>query len=325
MPSGYVATLAVCAAAAAGSLWGGNNSFVIYIGDKLCGSGHSIVNANREDKVVPVSILTSWVANIVNIEVLCEREPYHFEAWQIKTFNAIMTGYENKKASYEEQLAAAAIRQGVEIAGRNPLRNREIEREELKKACITVIGAEFFSSFNAMQPGFPPAPPNVPAVYPDIDLNELAVEARRIQFFEQAFEWEQMTYLFYPYFWGSRNDWLDIRCLEDVDPLFTKFLQAGAARVLVPVRPPYNRMVLNYLSVDPPPDDPWNGADAPIIGSPLFRSIAEELRAQTGGATGGTPVGDPWLVKVPTSLVILDPGADLPDFTASPETEAGTC
>jgi len=105
--------------------------------------------------------------------------------------------------------------------------------------------------------------------------------------------------------------------IDDVDPLFTTFLQAGAARVLVPVRPPFNDAVLSYLSHPQPPSDPWVGADAPIVGTndPLYVSLAEELRAATGGRVDSTPVGDPWTYKIPTSLVYLQDDAVLPDFT----------
>ena len=279
------------------------------------GGGPSLYQMNGEEKVLPITVHDIGQASVMNVEVRCERKPEHFEAWQVATFNAIVSAYEKQKAAYEDQVKAAAIAQGVVIAGRNPARNREIEREELKKACVTMISGERYDSFNAVSPGVT-AQPGQAAAYPEIDIGEATTEGRRIQFFEQAFEWEHMTYLFYPYFWGSKNDWLSVRRIEDTDPLFTKFLQAGAARVLVPVRIPYNEIVLNYLSIDPPPDDPWNGGDVPIAGNPLYLSLAEELRAQTGGSPDGTPVGEPWEVRVPTSLVILQEGGDLPEWPA---------
>ena len=31
--------------------------------------------------------------------------------------------------------------------------------------------------------------------------------ASLVKFMEQAFEWEEMSYEFYPYYWGSKEDW----------------------------------------------------------------------------------------------------------------------
>ena len=39
-----------------------------------------------------------------------------------------------------------------------------------------------------------------------------------------------MLYIFYPYFWGNKEDWVTISQITDDDPLYTRFLQAGAAR-----------------------------------------------------------------------------------------------
>ncbi|MBL0128271.1 MAG: hypothetical protein IPP83_12660 [Flavobacteriales bacterium] len=47
-----------------------------------------------------------------------------------------------------------------------------------------------------------------------------------------------MTYLFYPYFWASKKEWVNILHRDENDPLFLGELPAGRmpARVLVPVR-----------------------------------------------------------------------------------------
>jgi hypothetical protein len=123
---------------------------------------------------------------------------------------------------------------------------------------------------------------------------------------QATFEWAQLTYLFYPYFWGQKNNWLSIHQLEDIDPLFTKFLQAGSARVLVPVLPAYNDAVLHYLATG----QIWNGGEAPTLDDPLFVSIADEVRA--AGDSDAVDVGNPWEVRVPTELVYLQDDAALP-------------
>jgi hypothetical protein len=102
--------------------------------------------------------------------------------------------------------------------------------------------------------------------------------ASRVQFLEQAFEWDQMTYIFYPYFWGRKQNWLNTFPLDDVDPKFADFLRAGAARVVVPVPLAYADAVLMFLASN----EPWPGGSAPTLDDPLFLSIAAELRRQQG-------------------------------------------
>jgi hypothetical protein len=43
-----------------------------------------------------------------------------------------------------------------------------------------------------------------PPIYPEIDITEARSEGKYIQFLEQPFEWDEITYLFYSYFWGEK-------------------------------------------------------------------------------------------------------------------------
>jgi len=79
----------------------------------------------------------------------------------------------------------------------------------------------------------------------------------------------------------------------------------------VPVHPAYNDAVLHYVETGAI----WNGGTPPHLDDPLFISIVEELKAATDDLDGAVPEGEPWPVKVPTSLVYLQQDAVLPDFT----------
>ena len=178
----------------------------------------------------------------------------------------------------------------------------------MKKLCITMMTGQHFKQFGAMIE--PPAP--------EVDIYKALADAPVIQFFEQAFEWEQMTYLYYPYFWGRKKNWSEITKLSDPDPLFQQFLTAGAARVVVPVPMAYVDDVL-FLLQNPFKETElhkkvWRGGERPTIGSPLYNSIADELRKQTDDLFGAKPEGEPWEFTLPTTLVWLQPDATLPTF-----------
>jgi hypothetical protein len=150
--------------------------------------------------------------------------------------------------------------------------------------------------------------------FPYVDLDRAGPEGSYAQFFEQALEWNQTTYTLYPYFWGKRDRWLEALGAADVDAQFEAFLQAGAARVVVPVRPGYDDSLLAFLEFGWPEDGScWPGGGVPHIGDPgdpsLYVSIADELREQSDAADG-KPVGEPWAIRVPTILVLLPQGAE---------------
>lgn len=228
---------------------------------------------------VPVSVNTLRFHNYeLLVNVFCTLSREALEQWQLKTFFAIQKAYEAAKARYDNSIESARIQAGFgQPMGRNPAENREIERVELKRACIAMATGQRFDTFDAMTRNV------TPFGYPEIDFAEAKAEARWVQLFEQGFEWNNITYVFYPYFWGRKDGWLTLVQLRDDDALFTRFLQAGAARVQVPVRPGFETVVLNYLAGV----EIWD-ADGQFItsddedDSALHLSIVEELKHQLG-------------------------------------------
>jgi hypothetical protein len=234
------------------------------------------------------------------VEIFCERTERAFAAWQLKTHAAITGGYLAKEQAYEQALAQARAAAGTVIAGRNPLFNLRLVANELRKQCLTLVTAQQFTAFGALElstEGY--AQPNLPRTGSQMPY---------VRFFEQAFEWEHIIYFFYPYFWGWKPGWKNRMLLDDVDPLFGGFLRAGAARVVFPVRPGFEAAVIHYLETG----EIWNGGPPPDISSSLYVPIIKEIQEATGAPGDEVPVGDPWLVHLPTTLVRLRPNDDLP-------------
>jgi hypothetical protein len=239
----------------------------------------------------------------VNVTVKCQLSPECFAEWQLKTYASIMTAYAQLEMDYQNAVEEnRSAEREITIKGRNPEMNRFLEQQELKKGSVSLLRKSIFD-FDAIHE---PAKNG----YPEIDLNVKNLKAAgQAQFFEQAFEWEQMTYLFYPYFWGRRERWLEAMAMDDTDPLFTKFLQAGAARVVVPVRPAYETALVYYLASG----EIWNGGEAPIVEDDMFVSIIAELKAQADLIDPNAYTGEEWDVKIPTTLVKLQQDDKLPE------------
>lgn len=271
--------------------------------------------------VIPITVTSYNYQNIgCNIQILCILTDEAFEKWQIETFDAIMNAYNKQVLDYEEKLAAAQIQNGVQISGRNPVINREIEREELKKGFISsFIYGTRSSVYRFDDPDKIWIASND---YPEISLLRTLTQSDKIQFFEQAFDWKNMTYQFLPYYWGRKENWLDTLAIEDNDPLFEKFLKAGAARVLVPVNPAYNFAILYYQITG---RFDWDSSVPFSFDSYFDRSLVEEVRTiEVDDIDKEVEIKkddeETWLMKVPTSLVWLDTTTNaLPVYIAQDE------
>lgn len=255
----------------------------------------------------------------INIEVHCRLQPEYFEKWQIDTYNAVMTAYNKALLDYEEKVTAAQIQRGTPIGGENPLVNRAIEREELKRSCLTLWSGYAFDG----APGIHQAPEApLPLNYPELNQANAVANADRIALFEAAFDWANITYEFYPYYWARKPQWVDAQALESTDPLFERFLEAGAARVVVPVKPAMTEAVLYFQLTGVI----WNGGPVPPLestGEPdaqLYNSYLAELEGvpEIGDIDRDVPISaddpDSWLMRVPTTLVWLQGDSRLPSF-----------
>lgn len=257
------------------------------------------------DGIIPISIdIYDVNSYFVNVVASCIRTDDSYELWQIHTFEKIMAAYQALKATYDQQVAQQQTQQGVVIHGQNPGINRQIEKGELKKSCVKLLMDTWqFGAFNAMK--------QVADNPPDFEIHQAVAEGKTSQFFEQAFEWENITYLFYPYFWGRQSQWISKLNTYDEDPLFTQFLQAGAARIVVPVHPAYDDAVMYFLENN---GAIWNGGSPPHLNDPMYISLADELRGQSDDLANAVAEGDPWQVVLPTTLVYLQKDSTLPTF-----------
>lgn len=277
-------------------------------------------------KNIDVTVMTYDVyAFMVSVEVKFQRSPEKITQWQIKTYDAILAAYHQQLNDFEQWEKAQAVGAGVKIEGNNPAINREIEHTELKKRCIEMFSGQRFDSFDAATNGIVNE-----SGYPEILFEEAVKEGDVVKFFEIIFDWANMTYIFYPYFWGRKPYWLTTMNLQDNDPTFAKFLQAGYARVVLPVRKGFERIAMNFAMKYGNRNRIGAPLDSPIfnvgVDNDYYISIAEELRSAAGlSEETGTVIGH-YVQRVPTNLVYLKPKGDdpkqhygLPDYSGDPE------
>ncbi|KAJ5973244.1 hypothetical protein N7481_010454 [Penicillium waksmanii] len=220
------------------------------------------------------------------------------------TTNVLLSAYKQRLQDYEEKIAKLKINDGITIQGTNPTANLNTIKTELKKHCISILTGQHFELFNSLDR-------DLQGRWPEIDFSETEAEGTYVRFFEQAFEWDQLMFTTYPYFWGSRDYWVTKLAINDTDPVFDEFLKSGFARVVAPVRPGFEGAVDHFLRFGVP----WNGGPLPLVTSQAYIAIADELAELKGKPEGETAQGEPWEITLPTTLLKLRGDDMLPTWT----------
>ncbi len=262
------------------------------------------------DLRLPIALLleNTWGYDLAAV-VTCSLTADGLRGWQAETYEKIMTAYFELDRAWQERVAAEQVRAGDAVQGMSPARNRVLEREELRRNVVSLLEQHHFDAPPIAGEAIRTVPPEG---FPEVDFAVARAERDYVQWFEQAFEWAEMTYALYPYYWGKKSSWPVEALRQDEDPLFASFLRAGAARVVVPVRPGFERAMALYLATG----IAWNGTQVPQVGDPLFVSIVQEIEEQLDAGNEAVPEGPPWEVTLPTSLVILQGPGELPELPA---------
>lgn len=298
IPEGYISTEY--------SISGGGKEYVssllnINIADKRIVEGITTTGFSKNGSFVgysgdvAVSISTDRFYSFeTSLSITCMLTEDARKQWQLKTFKAIIDAYEvalieyNNAVSQEENKASA-------IKGSNPNFYRQIENTVLRKNCISYMADR---APNAIH-GYGLSGLTQGSSFTDYETKlskDLDKYSAFVKFMEQAFEWENLSYYLYPYYWGNKHNWSDLYKAENTDPVFTAFLQSGMARVVVTVRPGFEGAVQFYLATG----KIWNGGEVPVIGDDLYLSIVDELKQPKGKKHGKA-----WITRLPTPLNIL--------------------
>ncbi|WP_395043103.1 hypothetical protein [Flavobacterium sp.] len=259
------------------------------------------------DKVSFSYALGNYHSCSISLSVKTEPTEETILAWKKETFEKIIAGYKAQLEKYNENLASAKAT-GVQITESNPLFYRQIEQLVLRKNCISYLIDDTNTASNRrfgrkMYNNNPTFTNHQVSVTQDMDdYGSFA------KFMEQAFDWNLMSYNFYPFYWGNRDDWDELFQTEINDPIFRNFMQAGMCRVIVTVKPGFEKAVMHYMNFG----QIWNGGQMPILGDPLYLSIVDELKEQE------YTVEETWETVVPTSLIALQNSGVAVDATGLP-------
>jgi len=250
------------------------------------------------------------IGYIATIDIQCQLSPQSYEQWQIMTYQHVIQAYDKQKDTYYSQVNT----QQKGLVSADPLVNREIEYQQIKKNCIRLLRQLYFTMVGEEQVQSGTVPQQV------LD------EPRYQQFFENMPEWDEMTYQFFIdcCTLTGENSTTAIATslpasLTPKDKKFNQFLRAASARVLLPIKIDAARVFLYFMFTG----SIWAGSDrlVPTIDTNTDLSIVNELKAisSSGFKTevdnmNQPPVKEEWDVIIPTSMVVLQRGSDFPAF-----------
>ncbi|MEU8852191.1 hypothetical protein AB0C70_39585 [Streptomyces sp. NPDC048564] len=249
----------------------------------------------------------------VGVQVVCRRTAESYAAWRQQVFEALLAAWIRWDRDYRQRVQTSLIFGTGPTAERSPARNRQTVQEELKRQIISWLLEEI--PFDG-RPGMKPPRSSKESPWRDVDVTQMITDAPIIQFFEQVFDWPNMGWIFYPYYWADNEDWAELAAQESTDPEFERFLRSGSARVLVPVRETFDDAVNHWLVYK----EPFLGKGLPLPDHDLYTSLATEIRNLTEAPRDGEPVGRAWDVRTGTTFLWLDASTAIP---ANAHTELG--
>ena len=231
------------------------------------------------------------------IEIRCKLTASKFDEWQEIAYQKLQTAYKSMLAVYNTWFALQNNdnTNTKEQRRTNPASYRLIEQQELKRICIEMIMKPFcrLQGKNNTEDIDACNLYKIPLVNQTLEFTQYT---QQVKFFEQAIDWQLMSYLFYAYYWADKCDWAALMQSENEDTLFQAFLQSGMARVVVPIRQQFTEAFTYYVQTG----DIWLNND--LVASDLndlYLSIAEEMQTPT------SIVEEEWETRVPTSLAII--------------------
>lgn len=272
---------------------------------------HFALSPNLEGSISVVVAYRRTNSYSGSLKVKCVSDPRLMVEWQQDTLATLQTAYQKKLDEYNEELKLQQAALQAEADQKksedysNSAINRLIEERELKRASIEMMSKPYcydmglnFTTCKTYTCKSQCEEEELKANIPEVIQNQtLENYASFIKFFETAFQWEILSYIFYPYYYNEKCRWYELLQTKNADPIFEAFLQSGMAKILVPIRPQFEKSVLWYMEtgeISPECDVVPETADS------RYESLLKDLGNQDEVTVEGT-----WKTRIPSILTII--------------------
>jgi type II secretory pathway pseudopilin PulG len=215
--------------------------------------------------------------------------PEAYAEWQLRVWNVLRSAAQTRYNEHLDMLRERLSRLSEELGAQDPLSLRKAEREEVMKGALRWL---FGPTFRFVPSGVTADLYNGPkdsttspaeAVKSCAEWRQVLSQGELIKFLQEAVEWENMLYFLYPYFWSNPTLWEAKKYLDHPDPMHRVFLRAGAARVVLTIRPGFEVDFVQLLETS---------GLGQLTGGHPYLTIAEEMRAYAQTNYPGLPAAN---------------------------------
>ena len=228
----------------------------------------------------------------LNITFACRPKVQVLLDWRLEVWNQIRQAAEeqyNKSLQTYQDRRAELVQQ---IADYDALTLRRMEQEEIMKGVLRwLFGPEFelvpfdLASLFGSDTSDPDAQDVLdPNRLTDAEWLAVMEHGEFIKYVHNAIEWENVLYFTYPYFWDDTALWQFKKFLYHPDPTHRTFLRAGAARVVLTIRPGFEPSFTTLIE---------SGAFEGLPGSHPYVTIAQEIQDFANTNYPGFPPANP--------------------------------
>jgi type II secretion system (T2SS) protein G len=270
---------------------GETNDYFLMIGGESINQG--ITNLIGKSGHLSLDFMYQYIYNYaINITFSCRPKVQGLLDWRLQAWNQIRQAAEdayNKGLQNYKDEQAKLVQQ---IADYDALTLRRMEQEEIMKGVLRwLLGPQFYLvPFNIAS--LFGTDSNDPEVTDVLDPNSLTASewldvmehGEFIKYIHNAIEWENVLYFTYPYFWDDNKAWDFKKFLYHPDPTHRTFLRAGAARVVLTIRPGFEPSFTSLVE---------SGAFNSLPGPHPYVTIAQEIQDFANTNYPGFPPANP--------------------------------
>jgi hypothetical protein len=228
----------------------------------------------------------------ISVTFTCLPKAQVIQDWRLQVWTQLRQAaeeqYNKNLQNYKDQQA----RLMQQIADYDALTLRRMEQEEIMKGVLRwLLGPQFQLVPFDLSILFR-SDSSDPEVGDVLDPNQLSEaqwqdvmeHGEFIKYLHNAIEWENVLFFTYPYFWDDNRLWDFKKFLYHPDPTHRTFLRAGAARVVLTIRPGFENSFTSLVE---------SGAFNGLPGAHPYVTIAQELQDFANTNYPGFPPANP--------------------------------
>ena len=214
---------------------------------------------------IKVSFQSQYVSNgVLKLSGTLEPADASMEGWRMLCWTRLReAAYANLVRQRDElrEKRAALLR---DIASMDALTLRRMEREQIMLSVLEWLFPGFDETIGTL---YSIALPGSWATGVWQDIMEYG---EYIKFVQAAIDWDNVMVFLFPYFWDTPGHHAEKIFLDHADPLHREFLRAGAARVVLAIRPRFEEEVASLLD---------QGQLGALPNGHRFKKVAEDVQA----------------------------------------------